>query len=67
MIFVTRLNNKSLAINPDLIETLEETPDTVIMLTNGNKYVVADSIDEIIKKIIEYRKKCYPENKGDIN
>jgi flagellar protein FlbD len=57
MIFVTRLNNKTLAINPDLIETVEETPDTVILLTNGNKYVVADTIDEIIKKIVEFRKK----------
>ncbi|ADY54963.1 flagellar FlbD family protein [Syntrophobotulus glycolicus DSM 8271] len=67
MIFVRRLNKKVLAINPDLIETVEETPDTVIMLTNGNKYVVADTAEEIINRIVEFRKRCYPEYKGDKN
>ena len=42
MIYVTRINNKEFAINPDLIETLEATPDTVITLTNDSKYIVKE-------------------------
>lgn len=61
MIFVTRLNNKEFAINPDLIETLEQTPDTVITLTDDNKYVVQESIEEIINRIIDFRKRCHPD------
>lgn len=64
MIFVTRINDKRFAINPDLIETLEETPDTVITLTNDSKYVVKDSIEEIIGRITEYRRRCHPDFRG---
>lgn len=64
MIYVTRLNSKEFAINPDLIETLEETPDTVITLTNENKYVVKESIEEIIIRITDFRRRCHPEYKG---
>lgn len=61
MIFVTRINRKEFAINPDLIETIEETPDTVITLTNLNKYIVMESIQEIIRRIAEFRRRCHPE------
>lgn len=64
MIFVTRLNNKEFALNPDLIETLEATPDTVVTLTNQNKYVVKESIEEIIARIAEFRKRCHPDFGG---
>jgi flagellar protein FlbD len=64
VIYVTRLNSKEFAINPDLIETLEETPDTVITLTNENKYVVKESIEEIIIRITDFRRRCHPEYKG---
>ncbi len=60
MIKVTRLNDKEFAINTDLIETLEETPDTVITLTGGNKYVVKESIADLIGRITDFRKKCHP-------
>jgi flagellar protein FlbD len=62
MIKVTRLNDKEFAINIDLIETLEETPDTVITLTGGNKYVVKESIEVLIERIRDFRKKCHPLN-----
>jgi flagellar protein FlbD len=60
MIYVTRINEKTFAINPDLIETMEETPDTVITLTNGSKYVVSESIDTLIERIAEFRRRCRP-------
>lgn len=57
MIKVTRLNGKEYLINFDLIETIEETPDTVITLRDGKKYVVLEKTDEIIDRIIEFKKK----------
>ena len=57
MITLTKLNSHEFVINSDLIETIEHTPDTVITLTTGNKYVVIESNKEIINKIIEYKRK----------
>lgn len=59
MIILKRLNGKTFMINDDLIEFVEETPDTVITLTNGRKYVVSDTIDEIIDMIVKYKKQVY--------
>ncbi|MCT4584019.1 MAG: flagellar FlbD family protein [Peptostreptococcaceae bacterium] len=55
MIMVKRLNGESFAINENLIETIEERPDTVITLTNGNKYIVKEKIVDIIQKIKEFK------------
>lgn len=60
MIKVTRLNDKIFTINSDLIEIIEETPDTVITLTGGNKFVVSESIEVIMERIVEFRRRCYP-------
>ncbi len=57
MIKVTRLNQKEVYVNPDLIETLECTPDTVITLTTGHKIIALESIDELIERIVQYRHK----------
>jgi len=57
MIEVTRLNNKSFVINCEWIETVEATPDTVITLTNGKKFVVAEKVEEVVEKVIEYKQK----------
>ena len=57
MIYVTRLNGKMFALNPDLIEVMEETPDTVITLRGGNKYVVSDPIEVLIERIAEFRRR----------
>lgn len=57
MIKVTRLNNKEYFINFDLIETLEETPDTVITLRDGKKFVVVESVEEVIQRIIEFKRR----------
>lgn len=55
---VTRLNGKGFVLNADLIETIEKTPDTVITLTGGNKYVVSEAVDEVIERVIEYKRRC---------
>jgi len=56
LIKLTRLNGKEFVINADLIETVEATPDTVITLVNEHRYIVKESVDEVIKKVIEYKR-----------
>ena len=55
VIRVTRLNGEQFALNPDLIERVEAHPDTVAFLTDGTKYVVRESVDEVIQEIRESR------------
>jgi flagellar protein FlbD len=55
MITVTRLNGPAFALNPDLIERIEETPDTVIHLVGGTNYVVVESVEEIVARVRESR------------
>lgn len=59
MIKVKRLNDKEFVVNSELILYIEETPDTVITLTNGQKIVVTDSVDEVIDKVINYKAKIH--------
>ncbi|HTX02949.1 MAG TPA: flagellar FlbD family protein [Candidatus Acidoferrales bacterium] len=56
MIALRRLNNQPIIINCDLIEFIESTPDTVITLTSGNKLIVRDSLEEIRKKVIDFKR-----------
>ena len=55
MIRVTRLNGERFALNPDLIERVEAHPDTVAFLVDGTKYVVKETVDEMLLEIREYR------------
>jgi len=55
MIKLTRLNNTVIYLNPDLVKSIEETPDTIICLVNGERYLVLEKAIEIIDKIIEFR------------
>ena len=55
MIRVTRLNGERFALNPDLIERVEGHPDTVAFLVDGTKYIVKESVDEVLDEIREYR------------
>ena len=57
MIELTRLNNSQIMINCDLIETVEENPDTVITLTTGKKFVVKESRQDIRNLVISYKQK----------
>ena len=56
MIQLTRINHVPLTLNSDLIEHVETTPDTVISLTNGQKFVVLEPADEVVKKVIAFRR-----------
>jgi flagellar protein FlbD len=56
MIQLTRLNNKPLAVNSDLIKFVEQSPDTLITLITGEKIVVRETSDEVFTRIIEFRR-----------
>ena len=55
MIIVTRLNGSEIVVNADLIETVESTPDTIVTLVDGTRYVVEESPSDLIEKIQTYR------------
>jgi len=55
VIRVTRLNGARFALNPDLVERVEGHPDTVVFLVDGTKYVVSESVEEVLVEIREYR------------
>lgn len=55
MILVTRLTGAAFAVNPDLLERVEATPDTVLTLIDGTKYLVAESVLEVIELVRDYR------------
>ncbi|MEO6912659.1 MAG: flagellar FlbD family protein [Candidatus Baltobacteraceae bacterium] len=59
MIKLMRLNGQPVMVNADLIEALEETPDTVVTLISGNKLIVRDSMETIQERIIEFKRKIY--------
>lgn len=58
MIRVTRLNGQNFVVNAELIETLDQTPDTIITLLGGKKFVVKEDLDEVIQRILDYRRLC---------
>ena len=55
MILVTRLDGSRFYVNPDLIQTIERTPDTIITLTNNTKIVVKEKAESIVTQFIEYQ------------
>jgi flagellar protein FlbD len=57
MIKLTRTSGKEFILNADLIIEVQETPDTVITLNNGKKLLVKDSADDIINKVVTYRRR----------
>ncbi|MGI5880146.1 MAG: flagellar FlbD family protein [Syntrophomonadaceae bacterium] len=59
MILLTRLNGQKLMISVDVIESMEETPDTIITLTNGKKLVVRESIRQIRDKVVEFNRSAF--------
>ena len=59
MIQLTRINHIPLVLNADTIEHIDLTHDTVITLTNGQKFVVLETSDEVIRKVIEFRRAIF--------
>lgn len=57
MIRLTRLNGRAFLLNADLIKFMEETPDTVITLVNGERFLVTETSDEIVDRVVDYGKR----------
>ena len=55
MIIVSRLNGERFGINAEHIERIEETPDTVLTLVDGRKYIVREALEEVIDRVVAYR------------
>ncbi len=55
MIVLTRLNESTFAVNPDLVERIQANPDTSVVLVDGTTFIVRESVDEIIDLIARYR------------
>ena len=56
MINLTKLNDSRIVINSDLIEFVEALPDTIITLTTGQKIMVKESVEDVVNKIVEYKR-----------
>ncbi len=54
MIGLTKLNNQSFVVNADLIKFVEATPDTLLTLTTGERILVKESTDEVIRRVVQY-------------
>ncbi|HEY9899735.1 MAG TPA: flagellar FlbD family protein [Pantanalinema sp.] len=61
MIKLTRLNGIAFVINCDLIESVEATPDTIVALTSNQRYVVQESVDEVIERVAAFKRRCHPD------
>lgn len=61
MILLTRLAGRPMIVNAELIKTVEETPDTMITLVNGDRIMVTESMAEVVKRAIEYSRqvRCF--------
>ena len=59
MIEVTKMNGRKVLVNPDLIELVEETPDTVVLFTTGRKIIIKESRQEVKNLVKSYRKDVF--------
>jgi flagellar protein FlbD len=55
MVTLTRFSGTPFALNPDLIERVDETPDTVITLVDGTKYLVRESLADVVALVVDFR------------
>lgn len=66
MIKLHRLNGEMIVVNNDLIETVEETPDTILTLTTGKKIVVRETVDEVIEQAALFKNKVFVYTKREV-
>ncbi len=59
MIVVTRFDHSELVLNAEFIQSVESNPDTHIVLFNGHSYVVREGRDEVVQRVLEYRRAAY--------
>jgi len=64
LIHLTKLNDTPFVLNAELIETIEATPDAVITLVNGRKYIARETVAEIRKRCIEYKREIHSDVKN---
>jgi flagellar protein FlbD len=62
MIKVTGLNNKEFILNAEHIEKIEEVPECLITLINGKKYIVLESSDEVVNRVVKYKNRIFTMN-----
>jgi flagellar protein FlbD len=60
MIRLTRINHQEIVLNSDLIEHMEASPDTVITLTTGQKMMVLETPEEIVERVVSFRRRLSP-------
>lgn len=65
MIELTKFNNKKITVNADLIESIEETPDTVVTLITQKKLIVKESRQDVINLVISYKRKIFVQTQLD--
>jgi flagellar protein FlbD len=66
MIVVTRLSGKPIIVNSDLIVFIEETPDTILTLSNGEKLVVQERATEVTRRVVEFKRSIvHPPGSGE--
>ncbi len=59
MITLTKLNGTQFVLNSDLIEVIQENPDTTIRLTNGTTYIVEESMQDVVGMTLQFRRKVF--------
>jgi flagellar protein FlbD len=59
MIRVSRLDGTEFVVNAELIQLIESTPDTVLSLIDGDKFIVREPLDEVVARVIAYRRSAY--------
>ena len=57
MVTITKINDQEIVINCELIECIESTPDTTITMTTGRKYIAKESVDDVIHKVVAFKKR----------
>ncbi|MGL4774132.1 MAG: flagellar FlbD family protein [Clostridium sp.] len=55
MIYLTGMDNKEYVLNADHIEKIEEVPETIITLVNGKKYIVLETVEEVVEEVVRYK------------
>lgn len=65
MIKLTKIDDKTIAVNEDFIETISQAPDTIITMHSGRSYAVKESIDEIIERAKIYKQQCHEKPKKE--
>ncbi|OGS05484.1 MAG: flagellar protein FlbD [Elusimicrobia bacterium RIFCSPLOWO2_12_FULL_59_9] len=63
MIQVQKINGQIITLNAELIESVEAAPDTVISLVTGNRFVVKDTVEGVVQKVVDYRKRVNAERR----